>query len=122
METYQVEHLFRVLNALGEGPLWHPIEKRLYWTDILTGTLYRTNTDLTILEKTFLDIQVGAFAFRKNGGLILASDHGFMEWSYRILLGFACILCCQTSHFRCDLKFIPQSHRADSRVIGVDRR
>ena len=82
METYQAEHLFRVLNALGEGPLWHPVEKRLYWTDILTGTLYRTNTDLTILEKTFLDIQVGAFAFRKNGGMILASDHGFMEWFF----------------------------------------
>lgn len=82
MKTYYAEHLFKVMNALGEGPLWHPAEKKLYWTDILTGTLYRTNTDLTSYEKTFLDIQVGAFAFRKSGGMILASDHGFMEWTF----------------------------------------
>lgn len=82
MKTYHAEHLFRVINALGEGPLWHPVEKQLYWTDILTGTLYRTNTALTSYEKTYLDMQVGAFAFRKNGGMVLASDHGFMEWTF----------------------------------------
>ena len=24
-------------NLVGEGPLWHPEEKRLYWLDILGG-------------------------------------------------------------------------------------
>ncbi len=25
----------------GENPLWHPMEKRLYWLDIPTGRLFR---------------------------------------------------------------------------------
>ncbi|MEO2004584.1 MAG: SMP-30/gluconolactonase/LRE family protein, partial [Candidatus Poribacteria bacterium] len=25
----------------GENPLWHPDEKRVYWTDIPTGRLFR---------------------------------------------------------------------------------
>ena len=25
---------------VGEGPMWHLIEKRLYWVDILTGRMF----------------------------------------------------------------------------------
>lgn len=27
--------------VLGEGPIWHPTEERLYWVDIVAGVLYR---------------------------------------------------------------------------------
>ena len=26
---------------VGEGPLWHPLEKRVYWTDCETGRMFR---------------------------------------------------------------------------------
>lgn len=79
MKTYFAERLFQVMNGLGEGPLWHPLEQKLYWTDILTGTLYRTDFSLENYEKTFFDLQIGAFAFRKDGGLILATNRGFFS-------------------------------------------
>ena len=28
-------------NQVGEGPLWHPQEKKLYWADIPPGKIYR---------------------------------------------------------------------------------
>ena len=79
MKTYFAERLFQVTNGLGEGPLWHPLEQKLYWTDILTGTLYRADFSLENYEKTFFDLQIGAFAFRKDGGLILATNRGFFS-------------------------------------------
>ena len=79
MKTYFAERLFHVMNGLGEGPLWHPLEHKLYWTDILTGTLYRADFSLENYEKTFFDLQIGAFAFRKDGGLILATNRGFFS-------------------------------------------
>ncbi|MDE2765509.1 MAG: SMP-30/gluconolactonase/LRE family protein, partial [Chloroflexota bacterium] len=32
-----VDHPYR----LGENPLWHPLEQRLYWTDITGQGIYR---------------------------------------------------------------------------------
>ena len=79
MKTFYAERLFDVMNGLGEGPLWHPIEHQLYWTDILTGTLYRASPEKDSYEKMFFDLQIGAFAFRKQGGFILATDRGFFD-------------------------------------------
>lgn len=79
MKIYFAERLFQVTNGLGEGPLWHPLEHKLYWTDILTGTLYRADLSPDNYEKNFFDLQIGAFAFHKNGGLILATDRGFFS-------------------------------------------
>jgi hypothetical protein len=30
----EVQHFLAARNKLGEGPLWHPGEKALYWVDI----------------------------------------------------------------------------------------
>jgi len=79
MKTFHAERLFPVMNGLGEGPLWHPVENKLYWTDILTGTLYRADPSMGNFEKRFFNLQIGAFAFRKDGGLTLATDRGFYE-------------------------------------------
>jgi sugar lactone lactonase YvrE len=79
MKTFYAERLFDVMNGLGEGPLWHPIEHQLYWTDILTGTLYRASPEKDSYEKMFFDLQIGAFAFSKQGGFILATDRGFFD-------------------------------------------
>jgi len=77
MKTFIAERLFNVINGLGECPLWHPNEHRLYWTDILTGTLYRADPSEETYDKMFFDFQIGAFGFRKEGGLVLATNKGF---------------------------------------------
>jgi len=80
MKTVTADLLFDVQNDLGEGPLWHPTEKCLYWVDINAGDLYKSDSELTGFTKDHFNTTIGAFAFRKDGGLILATGQGFMEW------------------------------------------
>lgn len=75
------EPLLHIKNILGESPHWHPIEQRLYWLDIEAGRLFCLNpTDLNV-EYYDLGIRAGSFGFRKEGGLILATETGFGFWS-----------------------------------------
>lgn len=80
MKTSTAERLFEVHNALGEGPVWHPNEKRLYWVDILAGDLYETTGDLSGYQQTHFNTQIGAFAFNAEGGFLLATAKGFAHW------------------------------------------
>jgi len=63
-------------SQLGEGPLWHPDEKMLYWTDIEKHCLYRWKPGEEP-EEFNIGLPVGAFGFRGSGGLILAVKDGF---------------------------------------------
>jgi len=80
METVNAEPLFHVKNELGEGPLWHPLEKQLYWVDINAGDIYQTNAQSSRYTKNHFDTSIGAFGFKSTGGLILATGKGFMGW------------------------------------------
>jgi sugar lactone lactonase YvrE len=80
MKTLTAEPLFKVKNDLGEGPLWHPTEHRLYWVDIINYDLYRTDYDLTGFTTTRFNTPVGAFGFCAEGGMILATGDGFSLW------------------------------------------
>lgn len=59
-----------------ENPLWHPIEKRLYWTDIPTGRLFRYDPAANHHEQIYHDRIVGGFTFQHSGGLLLFRDRG----------------------------------------------
>jgi sugar lactone lactonase YvrE len=72
--------IFEVHCQLGEGPLWHPDEKRLYWVDITGQDLFRTDTALTEVEHFHFGTTIGAFGFHRDGGLILATGKGFAFW------------------------------------------
>lgn len=80
LKTLSADLLFQVQNDLGEGPLWHPHENRLYWVDIVAGDLYRSDTSLTSFTKRHLNTTIGAFGFRLNGGFVLATGRGFSLW------------------------------------------
>jgi len=80
MKTITAEPLFNVKNGLGEGPLWHPTENRLYWVDITAGDLYKSNPNLTSYSKTHFATAIDAFGFKRGGGLVLATAKGFSEW------------------------------------------
>ena len=55
------EVICKQIMVLGEGPLWHPIEKCLYWVDIVAATLYRLNNDET-LDKFSMPSEIGSIA------------------------------------------------------------
>jgi len=80
MQTLTAEPLFHVQNELGESPVWHPTEKYLYWTDIVAGDLYQSNPELTDFTKAHFNTMIGAFGFRKQGGMIFATTDGFSTW------------------------------------------
>lgn len=76
----EADHVLAVRNELGEGPVWHAGEGALYWTDIPKNRLHRF--DPGTLEHRVLETNqnVGAFAFRPSGEMVLAAEHGFALW------------------------------------------
>jgi len=80
MENVQASHYLSVQSELGEGPLWHPVEKRLYWVDIEVGKIFRYSPATETQESFTVGTSVGALGFRSNGGLVLATGKGFAFW------------------------------------------
>jgi sugar lactone lactonase YvrE len=80
VKSISAELLFETENSLGEGPLWHPQERSLYWIDIETGQLFHSNSALSDFSMTRFKTKIGAFCFRKSGGFILATAQGFLSW------------------------------------------
>ena len=80
MPSLQTDLLFNTRCRLGEGPLWHPTEQRLYWVDIENNNLFYSNAELTDYTKVDFPTPIGAFGFVKNGGLVLATGEGFAAW------------------------------------------
>ncbi len=80
MKTLTAEPLFDTACQLGEGPLWHPDEGRLYWVDIVNQDLFKSDRNLRTYGKSHFDTPVGAFGFRKTGGFVLATGRGFAFW------------------------------------------
>src|SRR5579883_2880628 len=67
--------------ALGEGPLWHAEEKRVYWTDIDGGRLFRYDPETGQSEQFYEGDVVGGFTIQANGSLLLFGAKGCVrEW------------------------------------------
>lgn len=60
----------------GENPLWHPIEHKLYWTDIPSGRIFRFDPRSQVHEQIYSGRPVGGFTFQQEGGLLLFRDRG----------------------------------------------
>lgn len=61
---------------VGEGPLWRPDEKKLYWTDILTGQLFRYDPATGEHEECYKGRTVGGFTLQEDGALLLFLEEG----------------------------------------------
>ncbi|MFM2322581.1 MAG: hypothetical protein RLZZ225_734 [Pseudomonadota bacterium] len=66
------------IMLLGESPLWHPMEKCLYWVDIVAATLYRLNKDGST-QKFIMPSEIGSIAWSGRGGLIAALSDRFVS-------------------------------------------
>jgi D-xylonolactonase len=60
----------------GENPLWHPLEKRLYWVDIIKGRIFRFDPLSGKHEMCYEDVPVGGFTIQKDGALLLFRTKG----------------------------------------------
>lgn len=67
-------------NVLGEGPLWDPATKRLYWFDIKQALLYWGDPNTGASGSWTLPCRASAAVIREAGGLLLASEQGLADF------------------------------------------
>ena len=60
----------------GEGPLWHPVERQLYWADIPRGRLFRYDPATGVHEQFYQGEVVGGFTIQADGALLLFMARG----------------------------------------------
>ena len=60
----------------GENPLWHPMEKRLYWCDIPRGRLFRFDPASGVHEMCHEGPPIGGFTVQADGALLLLMADG----------------------------------------------
>lgn len=75
-----VEHVVHSQNELGEGPLWHGGEGRLYWVDIKGRTIESYSPGEEERRTISLRIAVTALGLRDGGGFVGATEAGFAFW------------------------------------------
>lgn len=60
----------------GEGPLWHPMEKRVYWLDIVNPRMFWYDPATGHHEQFDVGRVVGGFTIQADGSLLLFMDRG----------------------------------------------
>jgi sugar lactone lactonase YvrE len=76
MQTTGVQLAFNMTMQLGECPLWHPRENRLYWIDIDGRAVHRIDPQNTMHQTWPLPSEPGAIAWSATGGLVVAMRSG----------------------------------------------
>ena len=61
---------------VGENPLWHPDEQRLYWTDITKGRMYWYEPATGQHQQCYQGATVGGFTFQSDRSLLLFGENG----------------------------------------------
>ena len=73
----QPELIVDTADQTGEGPLWHPAERKLYWGDITEGELYRYDPATGCHELVFrADQMFGGYTFQADGSILLFMEEG----------------------------------------------
>ncbi len=74
----EVRCIVEIRSELGEGPLWSETEQALYWIDCMAPAVYRYDprTGENRALDLPLDSTLGALAFRRGGGFVLALESG----------------------------------------------
>lgn len=62
--------------VVGEGPLWHPDDGRIYWTDNVAGEMYRHDPGTGETDRFYEGDIVAAFTIQPDGSLLLFGEEG----------------------------------------------
>jgi len=81
-------------DLLGESPFWHPQERRLYWVDIPSNVIHRTDPAGGAVESWKVTSEPGCIAPLRSGGLMVALRDGIYRapgWGAALtrLVGFS---------------------------------
>ncbi len=76
--SYEIRVAHHGNDLVGECPLWHPTENKLYWVDTRRPAIQRLETDGSVRTWS-MPTNVGSIVFRKDGNLIGALKNGFCE-------------------------------------------
>ncbi len=60
----------------GEGPLWHPFEKKVYWIDIPTGRIFWFDPATRKHEMCYKGEVSGGITIQQDGSFLLFQAHG----------------------------------------------
>jgi sugar lactone lactonase YvrE len=72
---------------LGENPLWHPTEHRVYWCDINRGRIFRYDPASGLYEKCYEGRPIGGFTIQSDGSLLFFMDRGRVAiWREGVLI------------------------------------
>lgn len=63
-------------HRIGENPLWHTDEERLYWCGIYEGGLYRYDPATDRHEQVYDGERIGGFTFQADGSVLLFQAEG----------------------------------------------
>jgi L-arabinonolactonase len=64
-------------SLLGEGALWDPVARVLWWLDIKGRAIHRLDPTTGANRSWTTPHDVGSLAVRRRGGLVVAMRHGF---------------------------------------------
>ncbi len=76
MTSSKTELICDCVCEVGENPLWHPAEKRVYWVDIPRGRLYRYDPRTGRTETFDHGLAIGGFTLQADGALLLFMARG----------------------------------------------
>ena len=76
MTSFEVDLVLDARADLGEGPVWHVREQRLYWVDITAGDIHVYDPHGTPDLVYGVGQMVGTAVPRRSGGLVLATHAG----------------------------------------------
>ena len=86
---YHIEKVASANAEVGEGPVWNPDEKKVYWTDIAGGRLFKYDPESGSNETIHNGVSVGGYRFNEGGGLVLGTWEGVWLWNsdedYKVL-------------------------------------
>lgn len=76
----------------GEGPLWHPDERCVYWTDIPNGKLFQLDWVTCEHRQVYAGPPVGGMTLQEDGSLALFMDKGavaiYKDSQFTVVLPF----------------------------------
>ena len=79
---FDLKCVWEIPALLGEGTLWVPDEKALYWVDVVGKRVHRYSPEGGAKKSWAFDTEVTSLAERKQGGFIGTTRHGFAFFDF----------------------------------------